>query len=118
MNSRTYSLISKYSLVLSLCYLISYIFGIAFRNYEFENGPRYIGAIRAIIPQLFDFLISAATAVLVQQDINKYTVKTRYVIIATILYRPLGITAFLLFFIFHEVSAGKGEIAEKKSKSL
>ena len=99
MNDRFYTLIGKYALLLTILYFISYAFLIAIDRYEFESDFTTTALIRSLVPLILDVILNVVAALFVQRDINKYNVRTRYVLLATVLYRPLGIVAFLLFVI-------------------
>jgi hypothetical protein len=47
-------------------------------------------------------ILSILVAVIVSRDIKKLGIKTNYVILATILFRPVGVCAFLLYAIHNE----------------
>ena len=102
MNDRIYALIGKYALLISLFYMLSYAFKLTVNTFEFGSELRDLAYIRGIGPITLDLLLNIIAAFLVQRDVNRYKIKNSYVVLATVLYRPLGIFAFLLFLILQE----------------
>jgi hypothetical protein len=106
-------LISKYALVLSISYLIE----LAFRRYVNEMDLKlFTMEERGLIsagPLIFTFLLNIITSIIVFRDkvINK--IDTKYVITATILYRPVGVVAFLIYSVYdlntRDAAQTKGE---------
>jgi len=99
MTDRIYALISKYALLLSIFYFLSYAFSWTVNTYELPSDERSYIYLRAISPVILDLLLNISAALVVKQDVDKYKVGAKYVILATLLYRPLGVVAFLLFLI-------------------
>jgi hypothetical protein len=99
MKDRSFELVTKYALLLSVFYLIY----LAFENIVLtaltgtEIGVNM--AWRVMYPHIFNFGLNLVAAYIVALDIRKYNVKTKYVILSTILYRPIGVLAFLIFFV-------------------
>lgn len=50
-----------------------------------------------MVPSLLWFALNIITVFIIQQDKNRLNIETRYVYIATILYRPIGVVTFLLY---------------------
>lgn len=97
MKDRNFKLITKYALLLSVFHVLAYAFGRAIIDFELiESGYKNI-AYRNMITLLFSVLLNIITAYFVAQDVKKFQVKTKYVTLATIVYRPLGVFSFLLF---------------------
>lgn len=101
MSNRLYSMIGKYAALLSIFYLISYAFRWAANSYEFPLSFNLSEStfVRATAPTIFDLLLNVVSAFIIHHDITKSGVRTKYVVLSTVLYRPLGIVAFLLFLI-------------------
>jgi hypothetical protein len=104
MTETVSKLIGKYAWTLAVMHLISFAFGrlmIEVRdNFDFE-----ILTILTSLPLAFGVLLNLVAAFMVRRDVKKYGVGTRYVMLATIVYRPLGIFAFLMFFLLSERKA-------------
>lgn len=96
MRSNLSALINKYALVLSLTYVIAFGIGVLIKSNTrgeitedmLSQGLAQWGA---------SIALNALTALMVALDIRKYAIKTRYVLVATILFRPVGVIAMLLF---------------------
>ena len=99
MSNRLYSMIGKYALLLSIFYLISYAFRWAANSYEFPFSLAENTFVRSTAPTIFDLLLNVVSAFVVHHDIAKSGLRTKYVVLTTVFYRPLGIVAFLLFLI-------------------
>jgi hypothetical protein len=100
MTNRNLKLISKYAVLLS----ISYIVELALRWYVNQMDLELVtmeerGFISAA-PLIFTFILNIITAVIVFRDKEINKIETKYVIVATILYRPVGVVAFLLYSIY------------------
>jgi hypothetical protein len=52
------------------------------------------------VPVIFTFVLNIITSFLVFRDKVTNKVETKYVIAATILYRPVGVVAFLIYSIY------------------
>lgn len=102
MKEKIFGAIVKYALLLAIFYAISFAFSRTIRQFEPADieGSSLMIWIQA--PYLFGFVLNLVTAYTVALDIKKHKVKTKYVILATTIYRPLGVIAFLLFFLLEE----------------
>lgn len=94
-NSR---LIGKYALLLGAFALLEYLVRQYFREATLDFGDYQV--LRATIPTGLTFLLNIVTALLIYADTKRTGIKTTYVTLATILYRPIGVCAFLLYIIF------------------
>jgi hypothetical protein len=106
MNHNELKLIGKYAWVLS----ISYVLELAFSEYvgsidvELEMAP-----IQMMIPIAFSLLLNIGTALVVYRDKVKLGINTKYVMITTLLYRPVGVVAFLLYAVYDKSIIAAGE---------
>jgi hypothetical protein len=100
MTDRNARLIAKYALILSISYLIE----LALRRYINQMDLELVtmeqrGLISAV-PVIFTFVLNIITSFLVFKDKVTNKIRTKYVIAATILYRPVGVVAFLIYSIY------------------
>jgi FtsH-binding integral membrane protein len=102
MKDQNFRLITKYALILSVFYIISFAFSRAVIEFEFKENFRDNVIYRQNAPFIFSIILNLITAFIVGQDIKKFNVKTKYVTLATIVYRPLGVFSFLLFLFFQD----------------
>jgi hypothetical protein len=97
-------MISKYALLLSVFFAVEHIF----YKYKYlldiiapEMNTRQQQALFDIYTSLgFGLLLNVITAVLINIDIKKLNLSTRYVILATVLYPPVGVCAFILYMMY------------------
>src|SRR5258707_15219149 len=96
-NSNTlFKLISKYALLLSLFYFIEIPISRLMREFGsdlFEDNRLLL----AYIPLILTFVLNLITAVVLNGDGKVFNVRTNIAIIATLLFRPVGVVAFILF---------------------
>jgi hypothetical protein len=100
MTNRNLKLISKHAVLLS----ISYVIELVLRRYVNQMDLEFVtmeerGLISAA-PLIFTFILNIISAVIVFRDKVTNKIQTKYVIVSTILYRPVGVVAFLLFSIY------------------
>jgi hypothetical protein len=98
-------LISKYALLLGAFALLEYLVRQYLREKTLDFGDYQI--LMATIPTGLTFLLNIVTALLLNADTKAIGIKTNYVTLATILYRPIGVCAFLLFIIFDKNKLGQ-----------
>lgn len=91
-------LLSKYALLLAAFALLEYFIRQYLREKALDFGDYQ--ELIAIIPTGLTFLLNIITALLINADTKKIGAKTNYVTLATILYRPIGVCAFLIYIIF------------------
>ena len=100
MTDRNFRLIAKYALILSISYLIE----IALRKYinqlDLELVTMEQRGLISAAPVIFTFVLNIITSFLVFRDKVSKKIETKYVIAATILYRPVGVVAFLIYSIY------------------
>lgn len=99
MTDNASRLVTKYALVLSFLYVISYVFNKVLMEIDFGDEPYRQTMIRGNAPWIFNLILNIFTAIVINIDANKNKVSARYISLATILYRPVGVFAFLLFYI-------------------
>ena len=105
MKDSTSKLITKYALILSAFYIISYAFNILLEELSPGDDLSTQAAIRGSAPWLFNAVLNLLTAVFVYIDANKQNRNIKYVILATVLFRPVGVFAFILFCILQDSRA-------------
>ena len=107
MSDKNFKLIGKYALLLSICYLLEIIFN----DYASEQNTSLEGGWDLIFYYgtyyLFSMTLNVITAVLIFQDKTKLNLNTRYVLVATLLYRPVGVIAFLLYAVYSKSNEAK-----------
>src|SRR5687767_13676355 len=103
MNNVVYKYIVKYSLMLGACSLLVYTADLALQyipdNPDLTNNDLYM--INSI-PSLLTYFLNLVVAFMLYVDIRKLNLPTRYVIVATIFFRPVGVCAFLLYLIYEK----------------
>lgn len=98
----TKNIIGKYALILAMFAIIAVVFQYLISSKEFSDDPIRNMLLHTYIPLTFSLLLNVVTALIVQRDIRKNAIKTKYIMVATIFYRPIGVFAFLLYLIFRE----------------
>jgi adenylate kinase family enzyme len=106
MKDKLFGLITKYSLLLSAFYILSFAFSRTIIQFEFSDETLSNAGLRQTAPLAFTILLNLITAYIVGRDIKKHSVKTKYVTLATIVYRPLGVFAFLFFLFIQDNYTG------------
>lgn len=109
MKNKLFELITKYALLLSVAYFVSTAFSwiVVETDYFFEDTVDNMIYKRLAFSAL-NILLNLIMAFIVAQDIKQHKIETKYVMLATLIYRPLGVLAFLLFVFLHEQSHGEG----------
>jgi hypothetical protein len=102
MDTNYFKLVSKYAIVLTVLYLIEYVADIYINEFIYSGTyDTTLWAMR-LTPNLFTLVLNGVCALIVARDIRAHNVKTQYVIIATILFRPIGVCALLLYLYNHD----------------
>lgn len=96
------NVIGKYALILAASSILVTALPYAISYEIFSDEVITNNLIQMYIPIAFNLLLNVITAFIVWQDIRKYNVKTKYIMVTTILFRPAGVFAFLLFLIFQD----------------
>ena len=105
MTDRNFRLISKYALLLSISYLIELALTRYINQLDLELVAMENRSLISTAPVVFTFILNIITSLIVFRDKVAKRIETKYVIVATILYRPIGVVAFLLYSIYGNESA-------------
>ncbi len=100
MISLNVKMIGKYALLLALFFAFERAFDFLLdelRPTIFGDGIYTSSTMYLLIPTALWFVLNIITAFIIQQDKARLNIETKYVYIATILYRPIGVVAFLLY---------------------
>jgi Na+/phosphate symporter len=100
MIDRNFKLISKYALLLSISYLLEFAFNRYVINFNVDQVTSTNQILVSTAPYMLILLLNIITSIIVYRDKVTQNVKTKYVILATVLYRPIGVVAFLLYSIY------------------
>jgi hypothetical protein len=73
-------------------------------SYRFNLSAGDIMLYTAIAPDVFILLLNVTTTFIILHDIKKFHIKTHYILPATLLFRPIGVFAFLFFLFFKNES--------------
>ena len=104
MTDSNFKLISKYALLLSICYLLEFAFNRYLRSSHADLVPRIDPFLVSATPYFLTLLLNVITVIIVYRDKVTNHTRTKYVILATVLYRPVGVVAFLLYSIYDKAS--------------
>jgi hypothetical protein len=104
-TERKLKLISKYALLLSISYIIELAFDRYVNQIDLDLVTKAERNLINAAPLSFTFLLNLITSLIVFRDKVASKIETKYVIEATILYRPVGVVAFLIYSIY-DVDAG------------
>lgn len=113
MAERNFKLISKYALLLSILYLIEFVGWKYFSSINSEVLSRAEQGLVSTAPYTLTLLLNIIAAIFAYRDKVAQSIKTRYVILATVLYRPLGVVAFLLFALYSTATEEELEISDE-----
>lgn len=94
-------LIRKYALWLSVSYGIEFLIMRFLTGYnlglDWYDESTFQISLYGLIT-----LLNVVMILVIKKDKDKFQVRTQYVYLATILYRPLGVCAFLLYMLYNE----------------
>lgn len=96
-NSQFRQLLIKYTLLLSIFYFLSFLLKKVMIELESDDAAGDYIFSRSMGAFFLEVLINVLTAYIIGLDIKKFQIRTKYVILATLLYRPIGVVSFLLF---------------------
>ena len=102
MKNRIFTLISKYALILAGLYFLDNVYSIVLQEFRPGYDSLEFAPWWPIINFTFDVLLNIVTVLFLSQDIREHKVKTKYVIVTTILFRPVGVFIFLLFLFYQD----------------
>jgi len=95
-------MIGKYAVLLSIAFLIEF----AFRKYIRLMDLEFVTMTQRVLiygsPEILTLVLNIITSVIVYRDKVTKKIETKYVIVATILYRPVGVVALLLYSIYNK----------------
>lgn len=107
MTDNASKLITKYALILSIFYIFSYAFNRLLPEVDLNNDFYWQAMVKGNAPWLFNLILNIFTAIILRADVNKHNVNVKYLTLATLLYRPIGVFAFLLFYILGDKANNK-----------
>ena len=96
MNEKLIKLFGKYALVLS----VSYVIEIAVRRFGFDIDLDLALVELSIYGMIT--MMNVIVALVIKKDKDTFLIPTRYVYLSTILYRPVGVCAFLIYAFYNE----------------
>lgn len=108
MNEKMIALIRKYALWLTVTYGIQFaLVKVAYQfNYGFDlDNPKYIVVLIQVSIFVMHTLLNVITAFVIKRDKDKFQIYTQYVYLTTVLFRSLGVFAFLLYAFYSEQPA-------------
>ncbi|HCM76224.1 MAG TPA: hypothetical protein DIS90_07570 [Cytophagales bacterium] len=109
MTDTNFKLISKYALLLSISYILEFAFNRYVRSFNAELVTETNQILISTATYILTFFLNIVTSIIVYRDIVTQNIKTRYVVLATVLYRPIGVVAFLLYSIYDKGNADEGQ---------
>ncbi len=113
MTDDKFKQISKYALILSITYLFEFVFNRYVKQFNLDPEKRINETLISTAPYILTFLLNIITAIIVYRDIVTKSIRTKYVILATVLYRPIGVVVFLLYSIIPNGTAD-GELKNEE----
>ncbi len=103
MTDRNFKLIGKYALLLSISYVLEFTFNKYIRGFNTEPVIKPNQILVFFAPYMLTLFLNIITAIIVYRDKITQNITTKYVILATVLYRPIGVVAYLLYSLYdHE----------------
>jgi hypothetical protein len=113
LTERNFKLISRYALLLSISYLLEFAFNRYVRSFNLELLTRVNQNLISIAPYIMILLLNMLTAIIVYKDKVSQNIRTKYVILATMLYRPIGVVAFLLYSFYDNKTGNEPDLNQK-----
>lgn len=98
-DSKPASLIGKYSVILAICYALEIAFSLwltTLSDIQLSEENQYLMYLKFYSYGL-TLLLNSIIALLLYSDIKNLKLSAPYVIIATLLFRPVGVFAFLIY---------------------
>lgn len=102
MTEKYAKLISKYALILAGFYAAEFAFRKYVGSIAFSDSPATNALLATYIPFILTLLLNLITVLIINQDRKNLNISTKYVFIATIIYRPIGVFSFLLFSAYND----------------
>jgi hypothetical protein len=102
MKDRIFSLITKYALILAGLYFLDDVYSIVVTEYRPVYDSPEFAPWWPIINFTFDMLLNIITVLFLLQDIREHKVRTKYVIVMTVIFRSIGVFVFLLFLFYQD----------------
>jgi hypothetical protein len=103
MVHRSFRLIGKYALLLSLLYGLETLFW----KFLYTGILAFLDSfsttvLSSALPVALSFVFNVIIMLVINRDIRKLGIRTRYVIVSTLLFRQIGVCAFLLYAIYDD----------------
>ena len=100
--------IGKYALIIIIIYLIQTLFDFAFDHYFKKHTilnemPIWI----SFVPRALGLLFNIFTAIIIFIDIKRFELKTRFLVLMTVVIGPLGVCMFLISLIYNLINDEK-----------
>ena len=102
MKDGFFSLITKYALILAGLYFLENVFSIMLNEFKPSDDSFELALWRPIVKSTFGILLNIVIALFLSHDIKEHRVKSKYVIVTTIFFRPVGVFVFLLFLSYQD----------------
>lgn len=107
MNPKSAALIAKYAILLAITYAVESGLSIYVKNFKIEalSSFDFISYYRPVI----SLLLNGVMALLIYPDIAKLKISAPHAILATLLFRPVGVFAFLMYVIIANTNSSEAE---------
>jgi hypothetical protein len=110
---RSFRLIGKYALLLSIIYAFETIMWSVINMQPYFDELLSTAYVYYYVSYTVSIFFNIIIAVIINRDITGLKLKTSYVMLATLLFRPIGVCAFLLY----AINAEYAELANKGAHS-
>jgi hypothetical protein len=104
MADEKFKLISKYALLLAISYLLVLAFDQYLMRVDSDDLTGTEAMLFSAAEPILTLFLNIVFSLVVYRDKVTQNIKTKYVILATVLYRPIGVVAFLLYAIYGNVA--------------
>lgn len=101
MNNKLTSLIGKYTLLLAITYAVEFGVNLLIQNAGID-WYTYIAIWMRFLPTVLSIIMNVVITIIMYSDIKKMSIKAPYAIVATLLLRPIGVCAFLIYVIISD----------------
>jgi hypothetical protein len=115
MNEKMNKFIAKYALWLSASYVVELAIRTLMNRVDLDFSRSQAGLFQLAIAGAV-VLLNVIIALVIKKDKDAFQIPTQYVYLSTILYRPVGVCAFLLYALYNERQAK--QITDEVGESL
>jgi hypothetical protein len=101
MSNKVTMLIGKYTLLLAMTYAVEFGVDLLMQMADVELYS-LISIWARLLPAILTIVLNVIMAIILYPEIARMKISAPYVILATVLFRPVGVCAFLIYMIIRD----------------